>query len=260
MNCRFGAILLLVIGVTACRSSASDGEPATPSQRDEVSVAPPVVPPAVTSPPTAEAASTTAGVATTVAADVANTAVTLGGAVTPYRVPVADADRAGWGTTHAGYTASDIFVGCGASIVAPVNGVVAEARRVNSWDPAIDNPATRGGRSVAIIGDDGVRYYMAHFERIDDGIEPGTRVAVGQALGEMGQTGRASACHVHFGISPPCPGKEWSVRRGVIWPYPYLDDWRGGGQRSPVDEIRRWLADHPTACSDAMSDPNAADS
>ena len=100
---------------------------------------------------------------------------------TPYRVPVADPDRAGWGDTHSEYPAADIFVGCGALIVAPVNGVVSESRRVNSYDPSVDNPATRGGRSVTIIGDDGVRYYLAHFERIEDRIEPGVRVTIGAA-------------------------------------------------------------------------------
>ena len=175
-------------------------------------------------------------------------------------MPVADLDHAGWGDTHSEYPASDIFVGCGALIVAPVNGVVSESRRVNSYDPSVDNPATRGGRSVTIIGDDGVRYYMAHFERIEDGIEPGVRVTLGQPLGEMGQTGRASACHVHFGISPPCPGKEWAVRRGAVWPFPYLDDWRTGGQRSPAAEIQQWIAEHPAACANAMADPQAADS
>jgi murein DD-endopeptidase MepM/ murein hydrolase activator NlpD len=181
----------------------------------------------------------------------------LGSGTTPYRLPVADVSVAGWGTTHAEYTATDIFVRCGAQIVSPVNGVVVESRRVNAYDPNVDDPATRGGRSVAIVGDDGVRYYMAHFEQIDAAIEPGVRVQIGQLLGLMGMTGRASACHVHFALSPPCPGPEWSVRRGVIWPYRYLDDWRAGGQRSPVAEIQQWVADHPDGCALAMADPYA---
>jgi peptidoglycan LD-endopeptidase LytH len=176
-----------------------------------------------------------------------------------YRLPVADTATAGWGTTHAEYPASDIFVRCGAAVVAPVNGVVDESRRVNGYDPQVDNPATRGGRSVSIIGDDGVRYYMAHLETIDGAIEPGARVAIGQSIGTMGRTGRAGACHLHFAMSPPCPGKEWAVRRGVIWPYPYLDDWRAGGQRSPVAEIEAWSAAHPDACAAAMADPHAGD-
>ena len=167
---------------------------------------------------------------------------------------------ADWGTTHSEYAATDVFAGCGAAIVSPVNGTVLESRRVNSYDAAADNPATRGGRSVSILADDGVRYYLAHFESIDDGIEPGVRVSVGQSLGLMGRTGRASACHLHFAVSPPCPGKEWSVRRGVVWPHRYLDDWRAGGQHSPADEVTAWTAANPNACADAMADPHAGDS
>jgi murein DD-endopeptidase MepM/ murein hydrolase activator NlpD len=170
-----------------------------------------------------------------------------------YRVPVADVAGAGWGTTHAEYPAADIFVACGAVVVSPVDGVVTESRRVDWYDPDVDDPATRGGRSVAVVGADGVRYYLAHFESIEVGIEPGARVVSGQRLGLMGRTGRASACHAHFGISPPCPQPEWAVRRGVVWPAPYLDDWRAGGQRSPVAEIGAWVAAHPDACASAAT-------
>ena len=61
-----------------------------------------------------------------------------------------------------------------------------------------------------MLGDDGVRYYLAHLQAIDDAIEPGVEVTAGQRLGEIGRSGDASACHLHFGISPPCPGLEWS--------------------------------------------------
>jgi len=179
---------------------------------------------------------------------------------TPYVIPVANASGAGWGGTHSAYPATDIFDnGCGGGIVSPVNGVLLEVRRDNGYDPATDNPATRGGRSISILGDDGVRYYLAHFELIDAGIEPGVRVDAGAPLGTIGTTGRSSACHVHFGISPPCPEREWSVRRGVVWPYRYLDDWRNGGQASPVEEIAAFVAEQPNACSEAAADPNAAD-
>jgi len=178
---------------------------------------------------------------------------------TPYMVPLADASAAGWGTTHSGYPATDVFIGCGAEIVSPVNGVAIDVRTVDSWDPAIDDPATRGGRSVAVLGDDGVRYYVAHLDEVDPALTVGDRVAIGQRLGTVGRTGRTSACHVHVAISPPCPGKEWAVRRGVIWPSRYLDAWRAGDQLSPAPEVAQWLADNPTACADAMNDPNAGD-
>ncbi len=200
------------------------------------------------------------GSTTSVVAAVAPVEPTTTTVPTPrYRVPVAEVDRAGWGDTHSSYPATDIFVGCGADLVAPVDGTILEVRRVDGYDPVIDNPATRGGRSVAILGDDGVRYYLAHFESIVEPLAVGDRVLAGQYLGAMGDTGRASACHVHFSISPPCPGPEWSVRRGVIWPYPYLDAWRRDEQPSPADEVRQWVADHPDACAAAMADPFAAD-
>jgi murein DD-endopeptidase MepM/ murein hydrolase activator NlpD len=174
---------------------------------------------------------------------------------TPYGLPVADAARAGWGTTHSSYPATDVFVGCGATLVSPVHGTVLEVRRVDAWDPATDDPAARGGRSVAILGFDGVRYYLAHFDTIVDDLAVGDEVALGQVLGTMGDTGRTSACHLHFGISPPCPSPEWAVRRGVVWPYPYLDAWRRGDQLSPAPEVAAWLAANPTACADAIADP-----
>jgi len=186
---------------------------------------------------------------------------TMTAVVAAYTVPVTPADRAGWNQTHAGYPATDIFLGgCGATIVAPTNGAVLEVRRTDSWDPTVDNPATRGGRSLSMLGDDGVRYYLAHFETIAEGIEPGTRLLAGAPIGTVGTSGRSSACHVHFAISPPCPGPEWSVRRGVVWPFPYLDDWRAGGQESPAAEVAAFVAAHPNACAEAMADPNAADS
>jgi hypothetical protein len=55
---------------------------------------------------------------------------------------------------------------CGADVVSPVNRELIEVRRVNAYDPTVDNPATRGGRSISILGDDGVRYYLAHFDTI----------------------------------------------------------------------------------------------
>jgi len=179
---------------------------------------------------------------------------------TPYGLPVDDGDRAGWSDTHASYPATDVFVGCGAELVSPVWGTVLEVRRVDSYDPAIDNPATRGGRSVAILGYDGVRYYLAHLAEVAADLVPGDEVALGQWLGTMGDTGRASACHLHFSISPPCPGKEWSIRRGVVWPYRYLAAWRRGEQHSPVDEVDAWIAANPNACAEAMADPYAPDS
>jgi murein DD-endopeptidase MepM/ murein hydrolase activator NlpD len=173
-------------------------------------------------------------------------------------VPVPAAFNRGWGEGHGGnYRAADVFADCGSPLVAPANGVVQQVRRTDRWDAAIDDPATRGGRTVAIVGDDGVRYYLAHLDQIADRVVEGARLEAGALLGTIGLTGRSGGCHVHLGISPPCEQLEWSVRRGVVWPQPYLDAWAAGDARSPADEVARWSADHPTACADASADPDA---
>ena len=158
--------------------------------------------------------------------------------------------------SHANYRATDIFssAGCGTALLAPVTGTVDEVL-TNTWDPNVADPATRGGNAVSIIGDDGVRYYLAHFQLIDPAITPGARVAAGDHLGEMGDTGRAGACHVHFGLSLPCPNQEWWVRRGVIWPDQYLTSWRDGANLSPLDELQAWFAEYPQACTSVESTP-----
>lgn len=150
--------------------------------------------------------------------------------------------------THSGYPAADIFTKCGTKVVAPVSGLVNSLRRIDLWNQKIDNPWFRGGKSVSIIGNDGVRYYVAHLEKIINSLNVGSVVQVGQRIGTVGKTGRAGACHVHFGISPPCANPEWWVRRGVIWPASYFKVWRSGGEKSPALEIQQWLLNNPDVC------------
>src|SRR4051794_25921413 len=166
--------------------------------------------------------------------------------------------KVSYGHKHHDYPASDVF-GCGAGVVAPVRGKIRETRTVDPWDPKVNDPATRGGKYVSMQGDDGVRYYFAHLASV--AVTVGQRVAAGDPLGVMGQTGdaRNSACHTHVGISWPCPHTEWAVRRGEIWPWKYLDNWRIGGQLSPVDEVEAVEAANPDACNLAALARSAAD-
>ena len=174
-------------------------------------------------------------------------------------VPVAAGTNVAWVGDHHDYPATDIFAACGSVAVSPATGTVVHVRRDDRYVRGVDNPALRGGRSVAILGDDGVRYYMSHFASIDAETVVGARVVAGQRIAILGQSGDAGGCHIHFGLSPDCPQLEWSVRRGVIWPYPYLNEWRAGRNRSPAPEIAAWSAAHPTACTDAAADPYAQD-
>ena len=143
-----------------------------------------------------------------------------------------------YGRTHHDYPATDIFAARGCRFVAPIGGRVDEVSRVDRWSPSTDLGSERGGRYVSIIGNDGVRYYGSHLMRVAAGIRPGVRVRRGQTLGRVGHSGDASATHLHFGISWPTRHGIWWVRRGEVWPWPFLDAWRSGNlHRSPVRAV-----------------------
>ncbi|GAA3456511.1 M23 family metallopeptidase [Dactylosporangium matsuzakiense] len=142
---------------------------------------------------------------------------------------------------HHDYPASDIIASCGLNALSPVDGTVLEVTKVDTWTAKANEGSSRGGLSVSILGNDGARYYMSHFATIDDGIEAGTKVAAGQPVAKVGRTGDASACHIHFGLSPACAKTgDWWTRRGVIWPWSYLDAWKAGKEKSPVAELQTW--------------------
>jgi murein DD-endopeptidase MepM/ murein hydrolase activator NlpD len=152
-----------------------------------------------------------------------------------YVFPVRSKGKISYGRYHHDYPAADIFCPVGSEFVAVTDGVVDWVSRDDIWTPAIDDGATRGGLSVAIIGDDGVRYYGSHLSQVADAIEPGVRVKAGQLLGLTGRSGdaRYTNAHLHFGISHPTKPADWKVRRGEIWPYDYLKAWEHGENVTP---------------------------
>jgi hypothetical protein len=156
--------------------------------------------------------------------------------------------RVSYGHVHHDYPATDIFSRVGCRFVAPTDGTVTEVARVDRWDPATDLGPDRGGRSVAMVGTDGVRYYGSHLQQVAAGIAPGARVRAGQLLGLIDNSGdaRSTPTHLHFGISWPTRPGIWWVRRGVVYPWPYLDSWRAGGNRSPAAAVRAALAEAGT--------------
>ncbi|MFJ2031100.1 M23 family metallopeptidase [Streptosporangium sp. NPDC087985] len=129
----------------------------------------------------------------------------------------------------------------GCSFVSPVNGVVDEVNIKNRWKRSTDRGADREGRFVTVIGDDGVRYLGGHLDRVAPGITPGTRVSVGQVLGQVGNSGNAryTASNLYFAISWKTDPSLWWVRRGMVNPWDYLDAWMNGNPTlSPRDEMR----------------------
>ena len=175
-------------------------------------------------------------------------ATTTTAANVKYAFPVIG--KGSYAHTHHDYPATDVMTACGHTFVAVTSGVVLATKTKDTWTAKANLGATRGGISVAILGDDGVRYYGSHLSSVASGIKPGVRVKAGQTLGKTGATGDASACHLHFGISPPCAkGSDWWNQRGVLYPWPYLDSWKAGGAKSPVAAVKAWKAKHgcPTA-------------
>jgi murein DD-endopeptidase MepM/ murein hydrolase activator NlpD len=151
-----------------------------------------------------------------------------------YVFPVAGC-AVNYGAYHHDYPATDILTKKGCRFVATTSGVVDEVSSKDTWNPATNVGAVRGGLSVSIVGDDGVRYYGSHLRAIAPGIRHGVRVKAGQLLGYVGNSGDARyvATHVHYGISWPTRAGIWWVRRGWVSPYRYLNSWRAGGQLSP---------------------------
>lgn len=233
----------LALAVTGCGSGSPESSgawsaPASPSGDESSSLAPPSPSPTEASPspskpktsPSARRPSSTPS-------------RTRPGKTYRYVFPVGG-KPVSYHRTHSGYPATDIFASCGLPVRAATDGVVLEVTRVDNYDKATDNPALRGGLSVSILGDDGVRYYGSHLTRVSGGINPRVRVRAGQQIGTVGKTGNASnTCHLHFGISPPCKRTgDWWVRRGVVWPWSYLDSWKAGGSRSPAGTVSGWKA------------------
>jgi murein DD-endopeptidase MepM/ murein hydrolase activator NlpD len=162
--------------------------------------------------------------------------------------------KATYAKSHHDYQATDIQAKAGCKYVAPIGGTITEVSAKDVWSWKNNFGDTRGGLSVTLVGDDGVRYYGSHFKKIEPGIEPGVVVVAGQTLAYVGATGSAKGTkpHVHFGISWPTPVESniWWVRRGVLYPWPYLDAWKAGTDKSPlsaVEKMRKKLGDVPPA-------------
>jgi murein DD-endopeptidase MepM/ murein hydrolase activator NlpD len=156
-----------------------------------------------------------------------------------YTFPIANC-TAKYGKYHHDYPATDIQANKGCAFVAPIRGVVDEVVYKDIWSGKTNKGQDRGGLSVSIIGSDGVRYYGSHLAKVETGIATGVAVVAGQKLGEIGSTGsaRGTAPHLHFGISWPTETGVWWVKRGMLYPWKYLDAWKAGKDLSPVNSIK----------------------
>jgi len=149
--------------------------------------------------------------------------------------------------SHHDYPATDIQAKKGCAFVSPVAGVVDEIVLVDKWSGKTNKGEDRGGLSISIIGDDGIRYYGSHLSKIEVNVIPGLRVASGEKLGEVGATGSAKGTspHLHFGISYPTEKGVWWVKRGVLYPWKYLDAWKIGNDLKPVVKVPATIPAEP---------------
>jgi predicted CXXCH cytochrome family protein len=93
------------------------------------------------------------------------------------------------------HTGTDIMCARGTPLAAVVDGVISRANRQDTG---------LGGVTIWLDGDDGNSYYYAHLSLIQQGIDDGVRVVVGQVIGFAGNTGDAAGgpVHLHFAIHP----------------------------------------------------------
>jgi murein DD-endopeptidase MepM/ murein hydrolase activator NlpD len=90
---------------------------------------------------------------------------------------------------------NDIMADRGTPVVAVADGVIERMTRVETG---------LGGIWIWLRDTRGNEYYYAHLVSIAEGLNAGSRVAVGQVIGAVGNTGdaRATLPHLHFEIHP----------------------------------------------------------
>ena len=89
------------------------------------------------------------------------------------------------------FNAVDLANKCGTPIYATSSGTVQRAVGNGGWNFGM-------GNYVTILHSGGITTYYGHLMTLF--VKPGDRVSVGDRIGLMGQTGKATGCHVHFEV------------------------------------------------------------
>jgi murein DD-endopeptidase MepM/ murein hydrolase activator NlpD len=114
------------------------------------------------------------------------------------------------GHTHQG---QDVLAACGTPLVAARGGRV----QYSGYQAAAGNYIVIDGKGT------GMDFMYAHLAEPSP-LQTGEPVRTGQPIGIVGQTGDATACHLHFEIWT-APG--WYEGGSPIDPLPYLEEWDG---------------------------------
>jgi murein DD-endopeptidase MepM/ murein hydrolase activator NlpD len=120
----------------------------------------------------------------------------------------------------------DLATFCGDRVVAAHAGIVlAAGRRYDAWmgwrgslDPYEDRLTEKQlwiTLPIVIVIDDGNGYrsVYAHLKRVV--VRAGQEVRAGQLLGYEGRTGRASGCHLHYGLFSPLEERTFALRADI---------------------------------------------
>ena len=113
-----------------------------------------------------------------------------------------------------GHQGQDLFASCGTPVVAARPGTVVKAAS-----------AGNEGNYAVVEAADGTQQAYLHM-RDAALVSKGGAVAVGQAIGKVGETGNAVGCHLHFEIWTS-PGRFTGGT--AIDPRPDLERWAAGG-------------------------------
>ena len=97
------------------------------------------------------------------------------------------------GRTHHDYPAADIAAPAGTQLYALSDGVVQDA-----WQ----EPTGNCGIGFTIATTDGLTWTYCHMAYLEPAVAPGTRLAAGQPVGLVGQTGHADGPHLHLQLEP----------------------------------------------------------
>jgi murein DD-endopeptidase MepM/ murein hydrolase activator NlpD len=121
----------------------------------------------------------------------------------------------------------DMATFCGDRIVAAHGGTVLAAGRrydkmmgwVGDLTPYLDRLEKKdlwGTLPIVIVIDDGNGYrsMYAHFQKVV--VKVGATVKAGQLIGYEGRTGRASGCHLHYGLFSPLEAKTFGIDATVV--------------------------------------------
>ena len=125
------------------------------------------------------------------------------------------------------HDAVDLATFCGDRIVAAHGGVVLAASRrydgfigwlgdLAPYKARLDEKKLWGTLPIVVVIDDGNGYrsIYAHFSKV--AVKPGAVVAAGDFLGFEGRTGRASGCHLHYGLFSPLETATFGIDPVVV--------------------------------------------